>query len=493
MKVLRMKLRTKMPAGVTAPAFTAAALMASAMASSALAQTVAEAQICVRGGDQRAIEVLLPGNVGKACDLRYTRDGGANVKTPYHANSSQDFCSQKAAELVRSLRAAGFDCAAANAVQIADAPPPVGESVRSPAASRPVEISREAPGPTTDPVVAAPPDVDEPNVDEPDVDESAAGREEAALAPNAQTTIAQTAPQASISTQVEPVLLQAPEPRIAPTPPRTEIAAQDQLAVPPVIEDIAAADTAAEDIAAAERQAQIPSGEAVSSEAVRGPLTLTRATAPTPVGVRARSSAAGRLVGAEPDPNPPRPTRQAAANAVEIRTAAPVAQRASQPASQTVASEPANQAALRQGSMKQASLETSSPAKTVRKMRPAPDIIRGVLNAQAAAWNDGDLDGFMAGYWKSPDLRFVSGTDVTTGWSQTMKKYKKRYGEGASLGILTFEDLDVEMVSDDVAVVVGEFNLTRNEAEEIGKFSLVLKQFDGRWRIVHDHTVTATQ
>lgn len=32
--------------------------------------------------------------------------------------------------------------------------------------------------------------------------------------------------------------------------------------------------------------------------------------------------------------------------------------------------------------------------------------VRAVLDAQAAAWNRGDLDGFMAGYWKSPALTF---------------------------------------------------------------------------------------
>ena len=128
-------------------------------------------------------------------------------------------------------------------------------------------------------------------------------------------------------------------------------------------------------------------------------------------------------------------------------------------------------------------------ATKVQKLRPSPDIIRGVLAAQAAAWNEGDLEAFMGGYWKSPDLRFVSGTEVTGGWSQTLKRYRNRYGESGDMGELSFDKLDVEMVTDDVAVVVGRFNLERNEAEDTGLFTLVMKRFDGRWRIVHDHTV----
>ena len=34
---------------------------------------------------------------------------------------------------------------------------------------------------------------------------------------------------------------------------------------------------------------------------------------------------------------------------------------------------------------------------------------QAVLDAQVSAWNAGDLDGFMAGYWNSEELKFLSG------------------------------------------------------------------------------------
>ena len=41
--------------------------------------------------------------------------------------------------------------------------------------------------------------------------------------------------------------------------------------------------------------------------------------------------------------------------------------------------------------------------------------VRAVLDKQVEAWNRGDLEGFMAGYWNSPDLVFQSGATITRG------------------------------------------------------------------------------
>ena len=60
---------------------------------------------------------------------------------------------------------------------------------------------------------------------------------------------------------------------------------------------------------------------------------------------------------------------------------------------------------------------------------PVPDeeqAIRRVLTDQAAAWNRGDLDGFMAGYWRDPELTFFSEGTVTRGWDATLERYRKK-------------------------------------------------------------------
>lgn len=94
------------------------------------------------------------------------------------------------------------------------------------------------------------------------------------------------------------------------------------------------------------------------------------------------------------------------------------------------------------------------------RRRAEPDV-RAVLDAQAAAWNRGDLDGFMAGYWHSDELTFCSGGDVTKGWQGTYDRYRKRYqADGREMGRLEFSDVSVEVVTHDLALVRGRWKLT---------------------------------
>lgn len=115
--------------------------------------------------------------------------------------------------------------------------------------------------------------------------------------------------------------------------------------------------------------------------------------------------------------------------------------------------------------------------------------IRKVLDDQVAAWNKGDLVEFMKGYWNSKELTFVSGKDATRGWQETLDRYKKRYqSEGKEMGKLAFADVDVRLLAPGVALVTGKWDLTLTKETIGGRYSLVMKKFDGGWRIVHDHT-----
>lgn len=42
--------------------------------------------------------------------------------------------------------------------------------------------------------------------------------------------------------------------------------------------------------------------------------------------------------------------------------------------------------------------------------------IKSILEIQERAWNKGDIDGFMAHYWKSNQLIFQSGKERIFGW-----------------------------------------------------------------------------
>ena len=68
----------------------------------------------------------------------------------------------------------------------------------------------------------------------------------------------------------------------------------------------------------------------------------------------------------------------------------------------------------------------------------------------------GDIEGFMQGYWNSPDLKFVSGQNMTKGWQPTLERYKKSYDSRAKMGVLSFSELDITLtLSKDSAVVFG--------------------------------------
>jgi beta-aspartyl-peptidase (threonine type) len=121
--------------------------------------------------------------------------------------------------------------------------------------------------------------------------------------------------------------------------------------------------------------------------------------------------------------------------------------------------------------------------------KDAKDAIRRVLTDQAAAWNKGDLAGFMTGYWKSDDLTFFSGKDKTRGWEATIERYRKRYqAEGKEMGQLTFSDLAIETLGPDSGWVRGRWQLVTTKETFGGLFTLIFKKKPEGWRIVHDHT-----
>jgi uncharacterized protein (TIGR02246 family) len=122
--------------------------------------------------------------------------------------------------------------------------------------------------------------------------------------------------------------------------------------------------------------------------------------------------------------------------------------------------------------------------------KPAQSEIRSLLEQQTAAWNAHDLEGFMAGYWKSAELTFFSGATVTKGWEPTLERYRQRYQEkGAAMGKLEFSDLNIEQLCPETAFVRGQWHLTMPDGKQPhGLFTLLLRRFPEGWRIVHDHS-----
>ena len=119
----------------------------------------------------------------------------------------------------------------------------------------------------------------------------------------------------------------------------------------------------------------------------------------------------------------------------------------------------------------------------------AKKAIQMVLDKQVAAWNRKDLEGFMSGYWHSPDLTFSSGNTKLKGWQATFDRYKQRYqSEGREMGKLDFSELEIELLGPDSAFVRGRFRLKMEKESPTGVFTLIFRKLPEGWRIVHDHT-----
>jgi ketosteroid isomerase-like protein len=123
---------------------------------------------------------------------------------------------------------------------------------------------------------------------------------------------------------------------------------------------------------------------------------------------------------------------------------------------------------------------------------PATVEITALLQNQAAAWNRGDIDGFMAGYAPIDDLRFASGDSITYGWRPTLERYKSHYPDRATMGTLTFSDIAVTELAPDAAIAFGRWSLTRAKDRPHGLFTLTLRKTAAGWRIIQDHTSAAS-
>lgn len=115
--------------------------------------------------------------------------------------------------------------------------------------------------------------------------------------------------------------------------------------------------------------------------------------------------------------------------------------------------------------------------------------IMSILDRQTACWNDGNIDCFMVGYWKSDSLMFIGDSGITYGYENTLDRYKKTYPDKQSMGELEFDIMEIRRISADVYLVVGKFFLQRNSMDDLsGIFTLTFRRIDGSWVIVADHT-----
>jgi ketosteroid isomerase-like protein len=137
-------------------------------------------------------------------------------------------------------------------------------------------------------------------------------------------------------------------------------------------------------------------------------------------------------------------------------------------------------------------IQAQSSARPTKRDAKTIAAVRAVLDAQRDAWNRGDVEGYMDGYARSADTIFISGDNVTRGWQTVLDRYKKNYNSREKMGTLTFSELEITPIENKTAIVLGRWHLQRANDEPHGRFTLIFRKTKQGWKIVHDHTSSAT-
>ncbi|HEY2721313.1 MAG TPA: DUF4440 domain-containing protein [Chitinophagaceae bacterium] len=114
--------------------------------------------------------------------------------------------------------------------------------------------------------------------------------------------------------------------------------------------------------------------------------------------------------------------------------------------------------------------------------------IHKILEQQTISWNQGNIDEFMKGYWKSDSLMFIGKNGIDRGWQKTLSHYKKSYPDTSTMGKLSFDIILVKKLSTEYYYVVGKWMLKRNIGDLDGYYNLLFKKINGHWFIIVDHS-----
>lgn len=114
--------------------------------------------------------------------------------------------------------------------------------------------------------------------------------------------------------------------------------------------------------------------------------------------------------------------------------------------------------------------------------------IRNALKLQKAAWNEGDIEGFVSWYLPSDELRFTTSSGMLKGADELLERYRASYADRARMGRLDFEILEFKCIDEDHAVTIGKWTVFRESDRPEGYFTLIWKRTPEGWRIAIDHT-----
>jgi uncharacterized protein (TIGR02246 family) len=115
--------------------------------------------------------------------------------------------------------------------------------------------------------------------------------------------------------------------------------------------------------------------------------------------------------------------------------------------------------------------------------------VDSLLTASARAWNAGDLDGFLYWYDRSPETTFIGSTGRVHGWDAIRERYRPSFEPGASRDSLRFVGLETRPLAPGLGLATARYVLYQGDSvTATGIFTLVVREIDAGWRILHDHS-----
>ena len=113
--------------------------------------------------------------------------------------------------------------------------------------------------------------------------------------------------------------------------------------------------------------------------------------------------------------------------------------------------------------------------------------IRKVFEEGCAAWNRGDLDGYLASYWDSEKTLWISSGSLTRGKATIAAAYRRRFSMGGAMGKLSVAELEIDVLTPEDAIAVGRWTLELEGTMSQGFFTVQLRKIEGTWLFVCDH------
>jgi uncharacterized protein (TIGR02246 family) len=121
----------------------------------------------------------------------------------------------------------------------------------------------------------------------------------------------------------------------------------------------------------------------------------------------------------------------------------------------------------------------------------AETTIRSVFEAGCAAWNRGDLEGYLASYWDSDRTLWISNGSLKRGSKAIAEAYRARFSTPSQMGKLTLLELDIDVLTPEDAFAFGRWMLAIDNESSTGFFTVQLRKIEGAWLFVSDHASTS--